>query len=98
MTQVAVAGALGCTTDTVGNYERGRTEPRLDDVVRMARLYRVSLDWLLTGSARLAHRFEGNGSPRRTRVFEAPPKPAGDGFLRCPHLVPYNERCGECEA
>lgn len=92
MTQVAVSGALGCTTDTVGNYERGRTEPRLSDVVRMARLYRVSLDWLLTGSARLAHRFEG-ASVKPTgangRVIER---------TRCRHLVPYGDRCKACEA
>ena len=57
-TQPQVSSALGYTTDTIANYERGRTEPDLADVARMARLYRVSCDWLLAGTPRLPHRFE----------------------------------------
>lgn len=59
LTQSAVAGVIGCSVDTVSNYERGRTEPRLVDIARLATIYRVSCDWILTGSPRLKHRFEG---------------------------------------
>jgi transcriptional regulator with XRE-family HTH domain len=59
LTQFAVAQALGYTSTTVANWERSRTEPCSTDLTRLASLYRVSVDWLLTGSPRLPHRFDG---------------------------------------
>lgn len=57
LTQVAVAAVFGYTPPTIANWERARTEPSLADVGRLATLYCVSCDWLLTGRARLPHRF-----------------------------------------
>ena len=50
LTQEAVANVLGVTPDTISNYERGRTEPSLADIVRIARLYGVSVEHLVAGS------------------------------------------------
>ena len=58
LTQIAVSAALGYTPATIANWEHGRTEPSATDLARLAALYRVSLDWLLTGRAHLEHRFE----------------------------------------
>jgi len=58
LTQEQVASALGYQATTIGNWDRARTEPCATDLARLATLYRVSADWLLTGQARLPHRFE----------------------------------------
>lgn len=56
-TQVYVAARLKCHSATLANWERGRAEPSATDLSRLATLYDVSADWLLTGSP-LKHRFE----------------------------------------
>lgn len=58
LTQSAVANAFGYTSQTIANWERERTEPCATDLARLAALYRVTADWLLTGRPRLPHRFE----------------------------------------
>lgn len=58
LTQEQVGRALGVSAQTIANWEHGRTSPSTADVARLAALYRVSCDWLLTGKPRLAHRFE----------------------------------------
>lgn len=80
-TQAAIAKTLGYKPETVANWERGRSTPSLEDLVHLALSYEVSLDWLLTGHARLVHRFE------QLQVKG----------LRCDHLVPLTERCLDCE-
>lgn len=32
---------------TISNYERGKTEPNLDDLLKIADYFKVSVDWLL---------------------------------------------------
>jgi len=49
MTQGTVASVLGVTADTVSNYERGRTEPSIADLSRLAALYGVTVDYLVRG-------------------------------------------------
>jgi transcriptional regulator with XRE-family HTH domain len=58
LTQGAVASALGYVPETIANWERNRAEPSASDLARLAVLYRVSVDWLLTGEPRMPHRFE----------------------------------------
>jgi DNA-binding XRE family transcriptional regulator len=42
-----VANALGVTREGYGRLERGRIMPRADVLLRLARLFNVSIDWLL---------------------------------------------------
>lgn len=70
MTQGTVASALGYTAQTIANWERDRTEPCATDLARLAALYRVTADWLLTGRARLPHRFEHPACPHGTPVAD----------------------------
>lgn len=47
LTQRQVAAKLGVTHGAVGNWETGTTEPDAQMLARLARLYRVSSDYLL---------------------------------------------------
>ncbi len=84
LTQGAVSSALGYTPPTIANWEHARSEPGATDLVRLASLYRVCVDWLLTG-ARMRHRFEVPGA-------------ATARIDTCSHGTPIAERCMPCEA
>ncbi len=45
--QKELAALLCCSTGTISNYENGVHEPCLDNAVKIARFYQVSLDYLL---------------------------------------------------
>lgn len=47
--QAQLASKLGISASAVGMYEQGRREPSLEQVVRLAALFEVSTDYLLTG-------------------------------------------------
>ncbi len=47
--QGELAQKLGVSPSAVGMYEQGRREPSADTLVALARIFRVSLDYLLTG-------------------------------------------------
>lgn len=49
--QARLASELGISASAVGMYEQGRREPSLEQVVRLAALFEVSTDYLLTGKA-----------------------------------------------
>ena len=51
MSQAELARQLQCSPSAVGMYEQGRREPPTDLLVQMARIFDVSTDYLLTGSA-----------------------------------------------
>lgn len=84
ITQEAVSMVLGCTSATIANYERERSKPDLEDTLKMADLYNISLDWLLRGRPHAA--------PNPAPVAPAAAVP------RCPHMVPVADRCLACEA
>jgi len=52
LSQAELARHLSCSASAVGMYEQGRREPPSDLLVRLSRLFGVSTDYLLTGSAR----------------------------------------------
>ena len=51
LNQAELAQQLQISPSAVGMYEQGRREPSADTLVAMARLFGVSLDYLLTGQA-----------------------------------------------
>ena len=50
MSQVQLAEALHVSASTIGMYEQGRRIPGVDILIRMSRVFEVSLDYLITGS------------------------------------------------
>ena len=49
--QAELADRLGISASAVGMYEQGRREPSADILVRLASLFGVTTDFLLTGQA-----------------------------------------------
>ncbi len=49
LSQSELAEQLRISPSAVGMYEQGRREPSVDTLVAMSRIFRVSLDFLLTG-------------------------------------------------
>lgn len=49
MSQAELARALGVSPSAVGMYEQGRREPAAATLVQLAKVFRVSTDYLLTG-------------------------------------------------
>lgn len=47
--QGELAGMLNISPSTIGMYEQGRREPSLDTAAELARVFEVSLDYLVTG-------------------------------------------------
>ena len=50
MNQVQLAEKLNVSPSAVGMYEQGRRVPAIDTLVQMARLFGVSLDYLIIGT------------------------------------------------
>ena len=48
--QTELARRLHISPSAVGMYEQGRRVPTLDIIIAMARLFEVSLDYLVTGT------------------------------------------------
>lgn len=51
MSQAELARCLQISPSAVGMYEQGRREPAVELLVQLARLFEVSVDYLLTGQA-----------------------------------------------
>ncbi len=51
ISQYTLAQKLGISPSAVGMYEQGRREPDCATIVKLARLFDVSTDFLLTGTA-----------------------------------------------
>ncbi|MFW5499625.1 MULTISPECIES: helix-turn-helix domain-containing protein [unclassified Maridesulfovibrio] len=47
--QKRFASTIGVAQNTLGNYERDERTPNADVIIAIAKTYRVSFDWLLTG-------------------------------------------------
>lgn len=50
MSQLQLAEALHISASAIGMYEQGRRSPGLDVLIRMSRVFDVSLDYLITGT------------------------------------------------
>lgn len=50
MTQQRLAKILGYGYTAISNYESGRNEPAIKDLVRLANFFNVSLDYLMANS------------------------------------------------
>ena len=50
LSQQELAQLLQCSASAVGMYEQERREPALDTLVRLAEVFSVSTDYLLTGN------------------------------------------------
>ena len=50
ISQAELAEILGISPSTEGMYEQGRRTPSVDTLVMMARIFNVSLDYLITGA------------------------------------------------
>ena len=69
LTQQFISDELKCTSATIANWEHDRAVPGSDDLARLATLYHVSADWLLTGK-RMPHRFESSPCPHGGQISE----------------------------
>ena len=49
LSQAQLALRLGISPSAMGMYEQGRREPSMETVVAMAKVFRVTTDYLLTG-------------------------------------------------
>ena len=58
MTQEILAEKMEVSTQMVSSLERGRTAVRIDNLVKLHRILRVSCDWLLTGESTADDRAE----------------------------------------
>jgi len=82
---------------TIANYEAERTAPSLFILGRLAALYRVSCDWLVTGHPRLPHSLSKPHRQVMVRTAVAPSTPGLGTIERCLHGVPIRDRCPDCE-
>ena len=51
LSQEELAEQVGVSRQAVGKWESGQSQPELDKVIALSRLFGVSCDWLLTGQA-----------------------------------------------
>ena len=47
LTQKELAQKLGCNQTAVGKYERGYLEPNIETLIKLAKIFEVSVDYLL---------------------------------------------------
>ena len=52
LSQAELAQLLRCSASAVGMYEQGRREPASDTLVRLAEVFAVSTDYILTGKTK----------------------------------------------
>ena len=50
MNQFQLAQKLHLSPSTIGMYEQGRRTPSIDILIQMAKIFNVSLDYLITGA------------------------------------------------
>ena len=66
LSQSEAASAIGVQPHTVYRYERQGLTPSIDLLAKLAALYRVSIDWLVTGSEHVARATEPALAPTGT--------------------------------
>ena len=61
MSQLQLAQKLNVGPSAIGMYEQGRRTPMLNILIQMAKLFDVSLDYLVTGTETMNLTTHGNG-------------------------------------
>lgn len=104
MTQQEVADAVGVTPEAIGNYEGDKREPKGDILVKLARVFGVSTDYLLGRtdvrlSGRVAENTADYGSgesaelpPDLIEAINSLPEESRRVFLRAKNLSPEGLR------
>jgi len=70
LTQAQLSKQIGISPSALGMYEQGRREPTLDTLIAMARIFDVSLDFLITGAEHSCNTDLANDA----RFFDCPCK------------------------
>jgi DNA-binding XRE family transcriptional regulator len=47
MTQKNLADKLNLTTNNIGHWEKGRTEPNIDTLIKLSKLFGITVDELI---------------------------------------------------
>lgn len=47
ISQTALANAVGTSADCIYDWEKGRSEPSIDEIIAIAKYFEVSTDYLL---------------------------------------------------
>lgn len=66
MSQLQLAKELHLSTSAVGMYEQGRRTPSIEILVQLAKLFNVSLDYLITGCDHTAGVKKSNSPSNRS--------------------------------
>ena len=93
--QKDIAEYLGVTTSAYGHYEKGRREPSLDVLVKLAAFFNVSLDYLVTGKqtdkeapqSRMEQIFNELSPTAQSYILEA-----AEGIYRLEHGTSFIEK------
>ncbi len=61
--QEQLADLLGVSRQAISKWEGAQGRPEVDNVVKLSQIYRVSTDYILTGSASVPSVFETSSTP-----------------------------------
>lgn len=61
--QEQLADLLGVSRQAISKWEGAQGRPEVDNVVKLSQIYRVSTDYILTGSASVPSVFETSSAP-----------------------------------
>ena len=61
--QEQLADLLGVSRQAISKWEGAQGRPEVDNVVKLSQIYRVSADYILTGSASVPSVFETSSTP-----------------------------------
>ena len=71
-TQTEIAGVLKIAPCTYTNYEAGRSEPSIETIAVLARIYEVSVDWLfgLTSESHIGSLKQAKEEMERQKILK----------------------------
>lgn len=89
ISQGALAGLVGVAQPTVSQYERGVAVPSTDTLSSLARVLRVSFEWLATGRGEMDFRY---GTSVHALATHEPPPPDEQELLTLYRALPAARR------
>ncbi len=81
LTQATFAKTLGVTRSAIGSYEEGRAEPKLEIIIKIAALYKISTDQLLTQALSTLTNEHGIFTPNSHSFNNAAPSAASNNII-----------------